>query len=63
MSSVLTIGKLTKSLAGVLASIATVVVIGAPLTLAEYYAHTGSAGHTDASPMASRALAVLPRKS
>lgn len=57
------INKLTKSLAGILAMLATVVVLGAPLTLAEYYAHSGPAADLAASTYASHAAPVLSRKS
>ena len=63
MNSFVKINRLTKSLAGVLAMIATVVALDAPLTLAEYYAHTGSAEHMAASTMASQAAPALPPKS
>jgi len=63
MNSFLKINKLTKSLVGVLAMVATLVVLGAPLTLAEYYAHTGSAEHIAAGTLASQAVATLPRNS
>jgi len=63
MNSFLKIDKLTKSLAGVVAMVATVVVLGAPLTLAEYYAHTGSADQMTAGSLASQTVSTLPRKS
>ena len=63
MNSFLTINKLTKSLAGVLAMLATVVVLGAPLTIAEYYAQTGAADHLAAGALASQAVPALPQKS
>lgn len=37
--------KLAKSLAGVVAMIATVTLLGSPLILAEYYAETSAADH------------------
>lgn len=55
MNSFAAINRLTKSLAGVLAILATFVVLGAPLTLAEYYAQAGSADHMAASTLASQA--------
>lgn len=55
MNSFAAINRLTKSLAGVLAMLATVVVLGAPLTLAEYYAQASSAEHVAASTLAGRA--------
>lgn len=45
MNTFLAINKLTKSLAGVIAMLATIALIGGPLTLAEYYA-TASADST-----------------
>jgi len=63
MNSFLKIDKVTKSLAGVLAMVATVVVLGAPLTLAEYYAHSGSTDQMAAGSLASQTVATLPRKS
>lgn len=63
MNSFPTINRLTKSLAGVLAMLATVVVLGAPLTLAEYYADTGSTGYIAASTLAGQAVSALPRNS
>ena len=63
MNSFLKIGRFTKSLAGVVAMIATVVVLGAPLSLAEYYAHTGAADHMAAGSFASQTVPTLPRNS
>ncbi|MCX7175270.1 MAG: hypothetical protein NT159_15390 [Proteobacteria bacterium] len=63
MNSFPAINKLTKSLAGVLAMLATVVVLGAPLTLAEYYAHTGSIEYIAANTLAGQAVSALPRNS
>ena len=64
MNSILATNKLHKSLAGVLAMLATVVVLGAPLTLAEYYAQTGgSADHVAANALASDMALTLPRNS
>ena len=63
MNSFLTINKLTKTLAGVLAMLATLVVIGAPLTLAEYYANTDAADYGNASSVATRAAPTISRKS
>lgn len=63
MSSFLKIDKLTKSLVGVVAMVATVVVLGAPLTLAEYYVHTGTADHMASGSFASQTVPTLPRKS
>ncbi|MFA6310740.1 MAG: hypothetical protein WCV99_22670 [Sterolibacterium sp.] len=57
------INKLTKSLAGVLAMLATVVVLGAPLTLAEYYAHAGSVTDPAVGTYASHAVPALSRNS
>lgn len=56
MNSFLAIDGLTKSLAGVLAMLATLVVLGAPLTLAEYYSESGSAEHVAAKTLASQAM-------
>lgn len=55
MNSFAAIDKLTKSLAGVLAMLATFAVLGAPLTLAEYYAQASSADQMAASSLAGRA--------
>lgn len=63
MDPFLKINRLTKSLAGVLAMLATVVVLGAPLTLAEYYAHSGSTDPMAASTLAGDALQSSPWKS
>jgi len=63
MNSFPVINKLTKSLAGVLAMLATVVVLGAPLILAEYYAQTGSADHIGASTLASQSVPSMARTS
>ena len=63
MNSFLAINKPTKFLAGVLAMLATVVVLGAPLTLAEYYAQSGSAEHMGANTWASRSVPSLARTS
>jgi len=63
MNSFLKIDKLTKSLAGVVAMVATVVVLGAPLTLAEYYAQTGSAHYMAAGSLASQEVPTFARKS
>lgn len=64
MNLILATNKFHKSLAGILAMLATVVVLGAPLTLAEYYAQTGgSADHVAASAMADEVALTLPRNS
>lgn len=63
MKSFMKTDKFTKSLAGVVAVVATVVVLGAPLTLAEYYAHIGSADHMTAGSLASQAVPTRVRKS
>lgn len=55
MNSFPAINGLTKTLAGVLAMLATAVVLGAPLTLAEYYAETGADEHLDACTLADKA--------
>lgn len=61
MNSFLAINGFTKTLAGVLAMLATVVVLGAPLTLAEYYAETGAADHLDACALADKAEPAIRR--
>jgi len=63
MNSLLAINKLTKSMAGVLAMLATAVVLGAPLTLAEYYAQTGCAELAAGGTLASRAVPLVARMS
>lgn len=63
MNSFLKIDWLTKSLAGVVAMVATVVVLGAPLSLAEYYAQIGAADQMAAGGFASQTVPTFPRKS
>jgi len=63
MNSMLTLNKLTKSVAGLLAMLATVVVIGAPLTIAEYYVQTGSVETAATTAFANESASNLPKQS
>lgn len=61
MNSFLAIDKLTKALAGILAMLATVAVLGAPLALAEYYGQAGAADSQAAGSLACRPVPAIPR--
>jgi hypothetical protein len=62
MNSFLVVNKQTQSLAGIVAVAATLIVLGVPLTLAEYYAHNGSANHMAESALACQAVQAVQRK-